>query len=517
MNLGRYSAYWARMHGERPALVFKGQSLSWAQFDAQADGVAAQLQAMGVGAGDRVGIMLGNCTQWAVGYAAILKAGAILVPLNPRYGRNELRLILAQIDCAAVVSQPELIANADERWANAADAGTVTIYPMRGGSPCSFADAAGSGVRAEPVVTAPDDTAIISFTSGSTGLPKGAMLTHQGLFAMACNQILTFGWSSEDRTLLLAPFAFTGGCVTVFTPAFVAGGCVYIEEVPDPGRALQLIMQEGITSICAVPILFERIAASPDFEQADLSKLRTGITGGAPVSEALLKRYLDRGTLIRQTYGCTEACGMIAAPSAAVAVSKPWSCGDALPSLEIRLVNEEGQDCAQGEAGEIWLRGVQLLKGYWGLPEADAQSWTDGWFRSGDMGQRDEQGQLRIVDRKKNMIISGGVNIYAAEVEREISLLPGVAEVLVFGQPDASWGERVVAVVHGRDLDGETLIDACRRELGGYKAPKEIIISTTPLPRTTSGKISRAQIDHYYQSLAALPRAVAGASARRAG
>lgn len=508
MNLGRYSAYWARLRGDSPALVFRGEAMSWAEFDRSVDGVAASLQRLGVVKGDRVGVLLNNCVEWAISYAAVFRIGALLVPLNPRYGDNELKLIDGQMACAVVVSNPELIA---KLGVNAAGAnGEVGLYAMRSGAVETFSQAAASGACPDAVETQPSDPAAICFTSGSTGLPKGAVLSHEAIMANAHSEILAFRWTSEERVLLLAPFAFTGGVISVFTPAYVAGACTYIEEVPSPERALELILQEGITSITAVPILFERIAACPGFEAGDLSRLRTAITGGAPVSESLLKRYAERGVCIRQTYGCTEGCGMLAAPTERDALAKPWSCGWALPSVDIRIVDAADRPCGVGEAGEILLRGIQVTSGYWNNPEANAQSWLDGWYRTGDMGLIDEDGHLRIVDRKKSMIITGGVNVYPAEVERGMSALPDVAEVIVFGRPDDMWGERVVAVVYGpQEAAAQSLLDACKPLLGSYKAPKELIVSDRPLPRTTSGKISRGEIDRLYASLADFPRATA--------
>jgi fatty-acyl-CoA synthase len=203
---------------------------------------------------------------------------------------------------------------------------------------------------------------------------------------------------------------------------------------------------------------------------------------------------------------------MLAAPADADAARKPWSCGSALPTVDIRLIDAEEQPCKAGEPGEILLKGVQVMRGYWNNPEANRDAWLDGWYRTGDMGVFDEAGHLQIVDRKKNMIITGGVNVYPAEVERSMSTLPGISEVLVFGRPDPVWGERVVAVVFGGGtLEPQGVLDACKPLLGSYKTPKELIVSDRPLPRTTTGKLSRADNDRLYAALADLPRASAAA------
>lgn len=512
MNLGDYSAYWARLRADQPAVVCNGQTLSWRELDAQADGVAAALQALGVVKGERVGCLLNNCAEWVITYIAALKTGAMLVPLHLRYSDKQLSEIERQADCRVVVSRPDQIARlADVPPAQTASPNEICLYSRVSAEFVTLRRAADSGARPRRVETEHGDVAVISYTSGSTGLPKGVMLTHDGIFAFASSQLMAQRWTSEEQVLLLAPFAFTGGVISGLTPTYLIGACLHIEENADPLRVLAIIRERRITSLTAVPIFFERIAAAPDFAAADISCLRLAITGGAPVPEALLKQYVDKGVSIRQVYGCTEACGMIAQPSEAVALAKPWTCGWPLATLRVRTVDDHGRDVAAGERGEIWLQGEQMMRGYWRNPQADAEAWTDGWYRTGDIGVFDADGHLSIVDRKKNMIITGGVNVYAAEVEREMAGIAGVAEVLVFGRPDRNWGERVVAAIHGPSpLDPAALLEQGKQLLGSYKAPKEVIFSRTPLPRTTTGKIARSEIDALYASLASEPRAVSG-------
>lgn len=507
MNLGDYAAYWAKMRGEQPAAVFGDETLSWAELNRQADGVAAALQQLGVGKGDRVACLLTNCMEWALTYIATLKAGAILVPLNTGYGDGQLREIEQQADCSVVVSRPGFMVKLLPELSTTDD--VVCLYPRKSAQPAvALRRAAVSGAVPTDVRVAPDDVAIISYTSGSTGLPKGVMLTHVGIVAFATSQILALRMTSEEQVLLIAPFAFTGGVISVFTPAYVVGACVHIEDTLNPARIFDLIVERRITQLTAVPIFYERIAAIPGFAGADISCLRLPITGGAPVSESLLKLYNDKGVCIRQVYGCTEGCGLLAMPTEQYALEKPWSCGWPLPTVQIRLIDAGDQPCAVGEAGEILLRGVQVMKGYWRNEKADSEAWLDGWFRTGDMGVFDELGHLKLVDRKKNMIISGGVNIYPAEIEREMAAIPGLAEILAFGRPDKVWGERVVAVVYGPGaLDAVALLAESRRLLGGYKAPKELIVSRKPLPRTPSGKLPRNDLDQLYAALADEPHA----------
>ena len=504
MNLARHVAYWARLRPDAHAAVFKDQRLTWSELDRQADALAAVLQGLGVEKGDRVGCLLDNRMEWVVTWCAAFKAGATLVPLNPRYGDVELREIAALVDCRVIVSLAEHVARIDPAIAGrATDARAVHLFPMDGRrAPVAFAAAASGRGRPRAVDAAAADIAVITFTSGSTGRPKGAMLSHGAIQAVDECIVRAYRYTSEGRVLLLAPFAFTGGVISVFSPAYIAGACTYIAESPDPDKALQTIVDERITAVTGVPILYERMAASPRFDTADLSSLTAAATGGAPVPQSLLKRYLDKGVRIRQVYGFTESSGLISAPNEQQALDKPWACGTPLPSVELRVVDGEGRPCGAGEVGEFVARGEQMFSGYWRDPEGTASAWRDGWYHTGDLGRIDEDGHVQVTDRKKNMVISGGVNIYPAEVERTMSALPGVSEVLVFGVPDADWGERLVAVVHGEPtLDAQALMAQARTALGAYKTPKEIIVSQRPLPRTSSGKVLRAGLPALYERL----------------
>ncbi|WP_077036626.1 class I adenylate-forming enzyme family protein [Pelomonas sp. KK5] len=506
MNLARYVDYWAGLRADAPAAVFGGRTLSWGELNRQADAMAATLQRLGVAKGDRVGCLLDNRLEWPLAWCAAFKAGAILVPLNPRYGDFELREIAALVECRVIVSLAPHIARLDAALAaRVADPQAVHLFAMDGShAPVACEAAAAGHDRPAPVEVSGEDIAVITFTSGSTGLPKGAMLSHGAIGAVDASIIRAYGYTCESRVLLLAPFAFTGGVISVFSPAYIAGACTYIAASPDPEAALRTIVDERITALTGVPILWERMAASPAFEAADLGSMSSAATGGAPVPQSLLQRYLDKGVRIRQVYGFTEASGLISAPSEDQALAKPWACGTPLPSVQLRVVDGDGKTCPPGEVGEFVARGDQMFSGYWRNPEGTAEAWRHGWYHTGDLGRIDADGHVQVTDRKKNMVISGGVNIYPAEVERAMSALAGVAEVLAFGVPDADWGERLVAVVHGdAALAVEPLMAQCKTALGAYKTPKEILVSHEPLPRTSSGKVLRAGLPGLYERLRA--------------
>ncbi len=503
MHFARHLSYWARMRGGRPAVTVEGETLTWAELGARADSVAARLEAMGVQPGDRVGCLLGNSLEWCVVFAAAIKAEAIFVPFNAAFGPVELREIEADAGPRVIVSTATLMGKLGE----AGEGEEVMLFDRAGNaSPVRFADAATEGGALSPRGRG-DETAplAISYTSGTTGRPKGVVLSHAAVHALCTGLALSYGWTPEERFLIVAPLAFTGGFICCLAPVIYLGAHAFIERRYDAEQLLARMTGERITTFGGVPTLFQRIADCPGFAAADLSSLKHGFTGGAPVSVPLLQAFQAKGLVIRQSYGCTEACGFATLPDAAAALARPGACGWPMMGLDLDIVDETGDRCGIAEVGEIRVRGAQMMSGYWNQPEVTAQSWQDGWYRTGDLGRFDEHGAVVVVDRKKNMIISGGVNVYPAEVERTMSALPGVLEVVVIGLPSDEWGEEVVAIVHG-DGAADALIGGARALLGSYKAPKRIRISPAPLPRTTSGKIERRDLAALFHGLAEAAR-----------
>lgn len=496
MHLNRYISYWFRRRADELAVSCDGHELIWRDLDLQSQALAAALAARGVAPGDRVGILLGNCVEWCVGFLATVRLGAIHVPLNAMFGRFELSQIAAAADCAAVLSTPGLIGGIGGPAGNAA-AGEVRLYePRQQFRFTAFAQIVAQGESFTDRDLSESDPLAICFTSGTTGIPKGAVLTHKAVATMAHCTALTYGLrAGEERFLVLAPLAFTGGVITNLVPLLMFGASGWIEKSVDPHRALALLIDQKISYFGGVPALWDRIALAPDFAGADLTHLRCAYTGGAPVPRALLDRFLGKGVTIRQQYGFTEACGGVSAPDRDGAAARPQSCGLPYPALEVEVRTPAGARVQPGEVGEIRVRGAQLLKEYWRDPIATRAAFDGEWYLSGDLATVDEFGGLIIVDRKKNMLISGGVNIYPAEVEHALLQIDGVREALVFGVPSQRWGDEVTALVYGQRLSEQAVLVQARDLLGSYKAPKRIILANDPLPRTASGKIARARLD----------------------
>lgn len=510
MHFNRHLAFWSRRRGNALALCCDNDTLSWSQLHQQAGALAACLSARGVQAGDRVGCLLGNSLEWCVAFAASLRMGTIFVPLNAMFGPLELKEIAADAGCVAVVSTPALITKLGIPNTHQHAPDQTRLYLLNDSSASlAYTDIVSGAQRFTDPALSDDDVMIICYTSGTTGVPKGVALTHRNVDTAMQGLILNFGLhpGGDERLLILAPLAFTGGVISNLAVVFAVGGAGWIEKTVDPARALKRIVDQRITLVGGVPALWDRIAQAPGFAEADLSALRTAYTGGAPVPRALMNTFLAKGVCIRQQYGFTEACGGVSSPSAEAAAANPGSCGQPLPAMELEIRDEQGQRIsAHSIVGEIHARGGQLMSGgYWNKPEATHEAMTaDGWYKTGDLARYDENGDggLIIVDRKKNMLISGGVNIYPAEVERALAQIPGVVECVVLGLPSERWGQEVAAIAYGPGLtDAAAVLDQARELLGGYKAPKHLRLSTLPLPKTASGKIARTGLTDLFAGL----------------
>lgn len=504
MHFDRHIAYWAQYRGDRLYAQFADQTLSWAELDRQGAELAAHVADLGVVPGDRFGVLLRNSLEWCVGMAAAIRLGAIMVPLNAMFGTFELTQIARDADCAAVLSCPGEIAKlgviddaAPERLA---------LYDLRGGRPpMPYVDIVGSGRTMPRNMRSEDDVMAICYTSGTTGVPKGIALSHRAVDRMVQRAGQRVGWElGEERLLVLAPLAFTGGIISNLAVQLGIGASAWIEAGVDPVRALDLLVRHRITYLAGVPALWERVASAPGFAEADLSAMKAGVTGGAPVSVDLLRKFLDKGVVIRQQFGVSENCGTTFCPDRETALSEPQSCGPPLPGVDIEIRDDDGAVVADGEIGEICLRSEQLMDFYWGKPAETEKAIVDGWYKTGDLGFLNTSGGLVVVDRKKNMLISGGVNIYPAEIELAVMQIEGVVEVAVFGLDSETWGQEVSAIVYAPSLsDVDKIREQARRLLGPMKAPKHIVLNREPLPKTVSNKIARIDLVELFERIRA--------------
>jgi fatty-acyl-CoA synthase len=504
MNIAERGVYWARWRPEQAAISVDGVDVSWADMDEAVARLAGGLTQRGIEPGDRVGILAANSVEFCQLALAIMHAGAILVPLNIRLAPPELGLILEHSGCRAVAYDQALEGLYAGAGRPALDPPLTISLDGIAEAEVPFTElAAGEPIGCEP--RGQDDVAVLGYTSGTTGLPKGVMLTHENLAAAALQTAMAENSTGERRTLLCVPLAFTGGIVNNFVMTYAVGGTLVLEPGFDPDRVIRLLERERITTLFAVPVMWQAIAGTAGFADADLSSLTTAITGGAPVPEQLLRRYLDKGVAVRQAYALTEATGSCCLLPASMALEKTSAAGMPNIHTSIKLIDEDGAEVPAGEVGEIAIQGPQVMRGYWNDDAATAEVLRDGWLYTADLGRLDDDGLLQVVDRKKSMFISGGLNVYPAEIERVIDALPEVAESAAFGLAHERWGEACAVVVRGVNgpVDADAIVAHCRAQLSDYKCPKTVFQATEPLPRGMSGKIVRGELARLFPSSSA--------------
>ncbi|MFI5967429.1 long-chain fatty acid--CoA ligase [Streptomyces asoensis] len=489
-GLGSWPARRARKTPHRTALVHDGRPTDYRTLHTRTTRLAHALRARGVRRGDRIAYLGPNHPSYLETLFAAGTLGAVFVPLNTRLAGPEIAYQLADSGAKALVYGPShagLVAGLP---------GTTDVrtYVEVGGE----YEEALAAASDEPIDTpvAPDDTCIIMYTSGTTGRPKGAMLTHGNLTWNAVNVLVDTDLIADERALVCAPLFHTAGLNMLTLPVLLKGGCCVLVEAFDPEAAFDLIERHRITFMFGVPTMFEQVARHPRWADADLSSLRILTCGGSPVSTPLIAAYQRRGLTFLQGYGMTEASPGTLFLDAEHAISKAGSAGVPHFFSDVRVVRPDLAPVRTGETGEVVVRGPHVMPGYWGLPEETAASFADGWFRSGDAARVDEDGYVHIVDRIKDMIISGGENIYPAEIEDLLLAHPDIVECAVIGVSDDKWGEvprAVVVLRDGASADPDEVLASLAGRLAKYKIPKSVVVADA-LPRTASGKLLKSRV-----------------------
>ncbi len=503
--------------GERDYLIYGDERITYAEAHARVAAVAAWLTARGVTRGDRVAIAMRNYPEWMLIYWACVCLGVAAVGMNAWWVPEEMEFGLKDAAPKVLFCDAERLARIAERPSMVTD---ITVVAVRAPAPVG-------GLAWEEVIETPgalpdaavdpDDDASIFYTSGTTGFPKGAQLTHRGcvsnLFSIMFSGQVTALATARATGVAIDPDApppIPAALIT--TPLFhvtanncgayavtAAGGKMVLMYRWDAKEALTLIEREKVTAMSGVPVMSRELISHPDFESHDLSSLVTLGGGGAQLPpDLVLKIDANVATARPNTgYGMTETCGIITAVSGDFYVDKPDSAGPAMPCFEARCVDDEGNTVPLGGLGELWVRGAQVIKGYINRPDATAESITDGWLHTGDIARIDEDGFLFIVDRKKDMVLRGGENVYCAEVEASLYRHAAVAECSVFGVPDERLGEEVAAAVYprpGTSIDAPALREHCAAIMAKHKVPRYLWIVAEPLPRNASGKFLRRQL-----------------------
>lgn len=471
--------------------IASGRASTYAEVDRRADGLAAHLRARGLVAGDRVAILARNTPAFFELQFAASRVGVALVPLNVRLAAEELAFILA--DCAPAM----LVYDVAFRQMAETLADRCHLKRRLALDPddpaCEYERAIdGAGPAAPDHPATHDDVCLIIYTSGTTGRPKGALITHGVMFWQAVNATGPCGLTSRTVELVMLPLFHIAGINANANPALRLGGSVLIQRSFDAGETLRLLSDPtlSVNSLTGVTAQYQFMADHAAFDEADLGRLVYAGVGGSPTPAPLLKVYADRNVPLCEGFGMTEAGPGVCTLGTADLARKRGSVGKPLMHVDLRLV-AAGHDVAEGEIGELWLRAPNIVPGYWNSPAADAAAFTDGWFRTGDLARQDPEGFVYIVDRLKDMYISGGENVYPAEVERVLYLLPHVAEAAVIGVPHPRWGETGRAFVvprAGSALSADDVLRHCDAHLARFKRPATVSI-VGELPRNASGKV----------------------------
>ena len=482
---------------DKTALILpdSGERVSYGELADRASMVAGGLASLGVGRGDRVAVIALNGLPIVELLFACASLGAILVPLNHRLTEAELLWIASDAEPMLLFYDP-LFASKASAIASSTGARLVSLEPDGSSNP-SYSDLL---IRTSPSLPSdpplPSDPWLILYTGGTTGRPKGAVLTHGSLLANAINTDLSWGLREDDIAPVFTPMFHTGG-LNVFTlPLLLLGGALVVPKKFDPEQALRLIVEERVTLLFLVPTMFQMLADAPGFESADLSAIRWAISGGAPCPERLYEIYKGKVRVFKQGYGLTEFGPNNFATPDEWADRKRGSIGKPSLMMAARVVDPEGNDVPMGEVGELWLSGPAVCAGYWRNPEDSAQAYDGRFFHTGDLMRVDDDGFFYVVDRKNDLIITGGENVYPKEVEEVLYGHHSVSEAAIVSLPDPLWGERVVAVVALKPnaaATAEELADLCRSRLAGYKLPRQFEFWES-LPKSAAGKIMRSEV-----------------------
>jgi long-chain acyl-CoA synthetase len=483
----------AQQSPERPAVKFAGNDISYGQVHAMAARVAGQLRQAGIEPGDRVAVILPNVPAFPVVYYGILLAGGIVVPMNPLLKAGEIDFFFTNSGAKVAFVWPDFV---DEATQGAAGSGTrVVPCGVMGPAEGSLED--GEAVT-EPVDRADDDTAIILYTSGTTGRPKGAELTHSNIHLNAWRSAKDIqGIDPDDVVMGCLPLFHVFGLVVGLNAAVIAGAALALIPRFDPAAAIKVINDESVTIMLGVPTMYHAILNHPDSDAMDATHLRICCSGGSAMPLEVMKAFEQKfGCIILEGYGLSET-SPVASFNMPGRERKPGTIGVAIPGCEMKLVDLDGKDVAPGEGvGEIAIRGDNVMKGYWRNPEATAEAIPDGWFRTGDLATVDEEGYFTIVDRKKDMILRGGMNVYPREVEEVLYQHPDVLEAAVVSVPDDMLGEDVgaaVALRPGATATTEDIKAFVKDRIAAYKYPRHIWL-VDELPKGPTGKILRREV-----------------------
>lgn len=489
-NLAQNLADSARANPDAPALKLDDIVISYGQLDQASGRIAGLLASKGVGPGDRVGVMLPNVPHFPVVYYGILRLGAVVVPMNVLLKERETGFYLGDSGAKVVFAWNDFLSAAEH---GAKEAGTEVIAV---GTPESEQQIHSAEPLMEVAARAEGDDAVILYTSGTTGTPKGAQLTHGNLGSNVDSVLSMFGIGGEDVVLGALPLFHSFGQTCSMNACIKGGGCLTLLPRFDPAKALAMFARDNVTMFMGVPTMYGAMLHDPAADTADTSRLKMAVSGGASMPGELMRAFEQKfGCDILEGYGLSET-SPVASFNQPGRPRKVGSIGTPIPHVEMKLVGDDGAEVGEGEIGEIAIKGPNVMAGYWGRDDATAEVMRGDWFLSGDMANRDEDGYYFIVDRKKDMIIRGGYNVYPREIEELLYEHPAIREAAVLPVPDEQMGEEVgaaIALKAGAELDAEEVKSFVKEQVAAYKYPRKVWF-VDELPKGPTGKILKRSI-----------------------
>lgn len=500
----------ALLYPDQEAFIYGSKRITFSEFNRRVNSLIRALLSVGVKKGDVIGILSWNCLEYTDVFGAAMKGGFIASPFNPRLQTSELDYLINYSEANVLFVGPELFEKVESLRPHLSKVKVFISFENTHPDMVLHNELLKSYSSEEPAVhVIRDDPLYIFYTSGTTGIPRGALYTHRRKMEDTRIYAQALGAEVGDKHVMVMPLFHIGGHAQFWT-FFYAGGSNVIMKFFDPELTLKTIQEERATDIHVVPTHLVSMFSLPDFETYDLSSLKRIWYAASPMPLEILKKAIKKfGPILIQGYGQTESGPLVSClPKQAHNVIEGSqedqkilvSCGQPCPGVHIRIVNEKGEDVRPGELGEIIVHGEQIMVEYWKRPEETRETIVDGWLHTGDIGRYDEKGYIYIIDRKRDMIISGGENIYPREVEEVLYQHPSVKEVAVIGIPDPYWVERVHAVVvlkEGMAVTQEELIEFCKQRIARYKAPKSVEFVDF-LPKTPSGKILKRELREKY-------------------
>lgn len=470
-----------------------GREWTFEEFNSASNHLAEYLiNELGLKKKDRLAVYSPNNAEYVLLFTACVKTGIILVPLNFRLVPRELDILISDAEPQVFVYDKEYQQSKDELTSVPAECPTLQISDIT--KFFDYTDKEIDNVDSSDLTE--EDFVMILYTAGTTGISKGAIITHKMLFWNSINTALRLDLNSQDHTQSFAPFFHTGGWNVLFTPFLHTGASHTLLNKFDPELVLELMEKEKTTILFGVPTMLQMMSDSPKFDEVDLTSVRYAIVGGAPMPIPLIERWHNKGVFIRQGYGLTEVGPNVFSLHHDDAIRKKGSIGFPNFYFETKLVDDNGKECDVNEVGELWLKSPVVTPGYWRNKEATEKAISDGWFHTGDMLMFDEEGYYYVVDRKKNIFISGGENIYPAEIERYLYANKKIKETAVIGVPDEKWGEvgkAFMVLNENESLEHNELYEFCKEGLAKYKIPKYFEV-VEELPKNEAGKIDRKSL-----------------------